>query len=64
MNRLLMALAGAIVLALILAVSFGEIPLALGQAFTDPSSGVAEVVWAVRAPRAMAALMEIGRAHV
>ncbi|WP_420470066.1 FecCD family ABC transporter permease [Brevundimonas sp. FT23042] len=52
-----MALAGAIVLALILAVSFGEIPLALGQAFTDPSSGVAEVVWAVRAPRAMAALM-------
>ncbi|WP_420478510.1 FecCD family ABC transporter permease [Brevundimonas sp. FT23028] len=57
MSRLLTALAGAILLALVLAISFGEVPLPLGEAFTNPSSGVAEVVWAVRAPRAMTALM-------
>lgn len=60
MTRLTLILAAAIVLALILAVSFGESPLSAGQfaqAFTDPASGPGEVLWAVRAPRAVTALL-------
>ncbi|HZW16382.1 MAG TPA: iron ABC transporter permease [Brevundimonas sp.] len=53
-------LAVLIALAGLLAVLFGESALdggQLAQAFTDPSSGPAEVLWAVRAPRAATALM-------
>lgn len=50
----------AIAAALLLAVLFGESAfdaVQLGQAFADPSSGPFEVLWAVRAPRAVTALM-------
>ncbi|WP_414642117.1 FecCD family ABC transporter permease [Brevundimonas sp.] len=50
----------AIAAAVLLAVLFGESAFdaaQLGQAFTDPSSGPAEVLWAVRAPRAVTALV-------
>lgn len=59
-GRLALILAGLIVLATLAAVLFGETAFnaaQLGQAFTDPSSGAAEVLWAVRAPRAATALM-------
>lgn len=59
-NRLLPILAAAIIVALILAVSFGESPLTaaqFGQAFAHPASGPGEVLWAVRAPRAVTALL-------
>ena len=59
-GRLSLALAGAIAIAAALAVLFGESvldPAQLARAFTDPSSGPAEVLWAVRAPRAATALM-------
>ena len=59
-GRLAACLAVLIALAVGLAVLFGESAFDAGQlteAFTDPSSGPAEVLWAVRAPRAMTALM-------
>jgi iron complex transport system permease protein len=59
-GRLTVILATLIALAALLAVLFGESPFdaaQLGLAFTDPSSGPAEVLWAVRAPRAATALM-------
>lgn len=58
--RLAACLAILIALAVGLAVLFGESAFGAGQltqAFMDPSSGPAEVLWAVRAPRAMTALM-------
>lgn len=60
MNRLLLGLGLALLAALVLAVLFGESPLTSGQfiqAFADPASGPAEVLWQVRAPRAVTALM-------
>ncbi|WP_312147915.1 iron ABC transporter permease, partial [Brevundimonas sp.] len=63
MNRhmgLNLGLAAAILLALIGAVVFGEIGLSAaqyGQAMADPASGPGEVLWQVRAPRAVCALM-------
>ncbi|WP_298744290.1 iron ABC transporter permease [uncultured Brevundimonas sp.] len=59
-GRLAAVLAAAIVLAMGLAVLFGESALGmaeLARAFTDLSSGPAEVLWSVRAPRAATALM-------
>ena len=50
----------AIVAALAAAVTFGEVALSggqYGQAFADPSSGPADVLWQVRAPRAVCALV-------
>jgi len=58
--RLSLVLAALIALAGLAAVLFGETAfdaVQLGQAFTDPSSGPAEVMWTVRAPRAVTALM-------
>ena len=60
MNRLLPGLVLAVLAALLLAILFGEVPLApaqFAQAFSDPASGPAEVLWRVRAPRAVTALM-------
>jgi iron complex transport system permease protein len=63
MNRHLslnLGLAAAILLALVGAVLFGETALSAaqyGQALADPSSGPGEVLWQVRAPRAVCALM-------
>ncbi|HEY0926058.1 iron ABC transporter permease [Brevundimonas sp.] len=60
MNRLSLILLAAIAAALALAVVFGESPLSaaqFGQAFADPASGPAEVLWQVRAPRAVTALL-------
>lgn len=63
MNRhmgLNVGLAAAILLALIGAVVFGETGLSAaqyGQAMADPASGPGEVLWQVRAPRAVCALM-------
>ncbi|MBD3832414.1 FecCD family ABC transporter permease [Brevundimonas bullata] len=63
MNRHLslnLGLAAAILLALVVAVLFGETALSAaqyGQALADPSSGPGEVLWQVRAPRAFCALM-------
>ena len=57
LNILLMLGIGA---ALIVAILFGETALSaaqLAQAFRDPSSGPAEVLWQVRAPRAVCALL-------
>lgn len=59
-GRLAAILAVLIVLAALLAVLFGESAFdatQLAQAFTEPASGPAEVLWAVRAPRAATALM-------
>jgi len=59
-GRLSVILVVLIVLATLAAVLFGETAFSgeqLGQAFTDPSSGPAEVLWAVRSPRAVTALM-------
>lgn len=56
---LIIGLAGGIVAAVGLAVLFGETLLTPGQwvlAFSDPTSGPGEVLWAVRAPRAVCAL--------
>ena len=58
--RLTVVLVVLLALAGLLAVLFGESAFDGGQwaqAFTDPSSGPAEVLWAVRAPRAATALM-------
>ena len=63
MNRHLslnLGLAAAILLALVGAVLFGETALSAtqyGQALADPASGPGEVLWQVRAPRAVCALM-------
>lgn len=57
---LVLALALGIVVALAGAVAFGETALSAADfalAFTDPASGPAEVLWAVRAPRAVCALV-------
>lgn len=59
-GRLTIVLAALIALSGLLAVLFGESAFdatQLARAFTDPSSGPAEVLWAVRAPRAATALM-------
>jgi len=59
-NRLLLGLGVTIVAGLILAVLLGEVPLSVAQyleALRDPSSGPAEVLWQVRAPRAVCALV-------
>ena len=59
-GRLTLILLILIALAMLAAVLFGETAFSgaqLGQAFTDPTSGPAEVLWAVRAPRAVTALM-------
>jgi iron complex transport system permease protein len=58
--RLIPMLALAILLALVVAVASGETALNLSQwsqAFADPSSGPAVVLWQVRAPRAVCALV-------
>ncbi|WP_292037554.1 MULTISPECIES: FecCD family ABC transporter permease [unclassified Brevundimonas] len=55
-----LGLAAAILLALIGAVVFGETGLSAaqyGQAMADPASGPGEVLWQVRAPRAVCGLM-------
>lgn len=60
MNRLILILLAAIAAAVALAVALGESPLSavqFGQAFADPASGPAEVLWEVRAPRAVTALL-------
>ena len=49
-----------IALALVAAVLFGETAFGgapIAQAFAEPTSGPGEVLWAVRAPRAVTALM-------
>ena len=59
-GRLSLILLVLIGLAVLAAVLFGETVFSaaqLGRAFVDPSSGAAEVLWAVRAPRAVTALM-------
>ena len=59
-GRLILILSLAIGAALALAVLLGESPLTpaqVGEAFRDPASGPGEVLWAVRAPRAVTALM-------
>lgn len=59
-GRLTVILATMIVLAAMAAVLFGETAFSTDQlrkAFADPSSGPAEVLWAVRAPRVATALM-------
>lgn len=58
-SKLRTLLAGLILLALVLAAAIGETVLApsqWSQAFLDPSSGPATVLWQVRAPRAVCAL--------
>jgi len=58
--RLNLTLGMACVLALVLAVGFGETVLTGAQwteAFVDPGSGPADVLWRIRAPRALCALM-------
>src|SRR5690606_20239008 len=63
-GRLIIALVVLIVIGMAAAVLFGETafsPAQLTRAFTDPTSGPAEVLWAVRAPRAATAL-EVGAA--
>ena len=60
MSRLILGLSLAVGAALLLAVAFGESPLTaaqFGEAFAHPASGPGEVLWAVRAPRAVTALM-------
>ncbi len=57
---LILGLGAAIGLALVAAVLFGEVGLSMAQyveALHDRASGPAEVVWQVRAPRAVCALM-------
>lgn len=58
--RLCLVLMGLMVVALALAVLAGETPFGVDQyaaAFGDPTSGPAEVLWQVRAPRAVCALI-------
>lgn len=58
--RLAVILVASIALAALTAILFGETGFSaaqLGQAFSNPTSGPAEVLWAVRAPRVATALM-------
>ncbi|WP_295184156.1 iron ABC transporter permease [uncultured Brevundimonas sp.] len=58
--RLCLVLMGLMVVALALAVLAGETAFSVDQyaaAFSDPTSGPAEVLWQVRAPRAVCALI-------
>ncbi|MFA4899903.1 MAG: iron ABC transporter permease [Brevundimonas sp.] len=58
--RLCLVLTGLMVAALALAVLAGETAFSIDQyaaAFSDPTSGPAEVLWQVRAPRAVCALV-------
>ena len=60
MTRLVSVLLAALAVAVVLAVALGESPLTtaqIGEAFRDPSSSPGEVLWAVRAPRALTAVM-------
>ena len=60
MNRLLWGLVLLIIAAAVSGIGMGESVLGAEQwraAFTDPASGPAEVLWQVRAPRVMTALM-------
>ncbi|MDP2116293.1 MAG: iron ABC transporter permease [Brevundimonas sp.] len=59
-SRLTLVLAGLIAAAAVIGILFGETVLGMAQlveAFTRPSSGPAEVLWHVRAPRVATALM-------
>jgi len=59
-RRLVLGLVGLIMLALVGAVAFGEVALNVGdytQALADPASGPGVVLWSVRAPRAVCALV-------
>jgi len=59
-SRLTLVLAGLIAAAAVFGILFGETVLDMAQlveAFTRPSSGPAEVLWHVRAPRVATALM-------
>ena len=59
-SRLTLALAGLIVAASVMGILLGETVFdmaQMSQAFTDPASGPAEVLWQVRAPRVATALM-------
>ena len=59
-GRLAVVLVGLIAVAVVLGLVLGETLFSasqLGQAFTVPGSGPAEVLWQVRAPRAATALM-------
>lgn len=59
-SRLTLALAGLIAAAAVLGILLGETVFNMAQmtqAFTDPTSGPAEVLWQVRAPRVATALM-------
>ena len=58
--RLLLGLAVLLLAALALGLALGEAPLSAGQylqALQDPASAPAEIVWAIRAPRALAAAL-------
>jgi len=58
--RLTLILLGALFLALALAVAFGETAVTAAQyvrALTDPGSPPGEILWAIRAPRAVAAAL-------
>jgi iron complex transport system permease protein len=58
--RLNLTLGAACLLALMLAVGFGETTFTGAQwteAFVDPASGPADVLWRIRAPRALCALL-------
>lgn len=60
MNRVPAVLIALIVAALALATSLGEVALGwrdYALAFTDPASGPATILWSVRAPRAVCALV-------
>ena len=60
MNRLLWGLVLLIIAAAVSGIGMGESVLGAEQwraAFTDPASGPAEVLWQVRAPRVMTAMM-------
>ncbi len=57
---LLFVMAGALALALCLGVALGEVPLGLDQyldAVRHPSSPAGEILWAIRAPRTLAAAL-------
>jgi iron complex transport system permease protein len=62
--KLILLLASALLLAAVLSLALGEVPLSWGQyaeALRDPGSGPGEVLWAIRAPR-MAAAAAVGAA--
>lgn len=58
LTRFIILLVAALAVLFALAICFGETPLSLGQyvqAFSDPASAPAEILWGLRAPRAAAA---------